>query len=466
MKNVTIIVPVYKDWDSLNVCLDSLKKYVEPRHQIIIVNDKAPDWENMERQILKTIQECSNFHYFLNPQNLGFVKTCNRAVFELDTTDNDILLLNSDTRVTEGFLQEMQQVLAESASHGVVCPRSNHATILTIPFSLSMDPSLVEVVSYGVFLQMKQILPRYTIIPTGVGFAFLIRRSLADAYGLFDEIYSPGYGEENDFCMRLRCHGYQSVMANRAYVFHEESRSFGKKREMIAAAHHKILLSRYPNYDLLVQNYLYEQMHPAEHFADVIADGVYEKKRVLYSLYELSVLHMPRWKYARQLLDDFYAKYGGEYEIHLLVTKAVDLCFGVSASYQNVWYPKELPGHFHLALIPFPIFNRGHLCLLNRVCLDYAFCIRQKSWCRKVARTAARGKNAVFLKSMQYCTGIFYAPQLRMLLQDVQRKKLDVSLLAKRWTDLRGMEADGCGSVRVFFRKAKRFLYRIWIRRS
>ena len=43
--------------------------------------------------------------------------------------------------------------------------------------------------------------------------------------------------------------------------------------------------------------------------------------------------------------------------------------------------------------------------------------------------------------------------------EEVQRKKLDVNLLAKRWTDLRGMEADGCGSVRVFFQESKAVFY-------
>ncbi|KAI4448500.1 hypothetical protein C823_003020 [Eubacterium plexicaudatum ASF492] len=30
MKNATIIVPVYKDWDSLKICINSLKKMSMP----------------------------------------------------------------------------------------------------------------------------------------------------------------------------------------------------------------------------------------------------------------------------------------------------------------------------------------------------------------------------------------------------------------------------------------------------
>lgn len=102
---------------------------------------------------------------------MGFVKTCNRAVFELDKTDHDILLLNSDTEVTEGFLEEMQSVLYLSERHGAVCPRSNRATFLTVPINAT-DISPEE--SYQIFQNIKNHLSRYNVIPTGVGLEFKI----------------------------------------------------------------------------------------------------------------------------------------------------------------------------------------------------------------------------------------------------------------------------------------------------
>ena len=87
-KKVTIIIPVYKDWDTLKLCIESLKKHVNSRHQIFLVNDMSPEWETMEHHIKKIIEGCTQFHYFRNTENMGFVKTCNFAVQELDKTDN------------------------------------------------------------------------------------------------------------------------------------------------------------------------------------------------------------------------------------------------------------------------------------------------------------------------------------------------------------------------------------------
>lgn len=409
MKNVTIIVPVYKDWESLEICLNSLKEFVDPRHKIMLVNDKGPDWRVLEARILENIKGCSSFRYFANPENLGFVKTCNRAVFELDGTENDILLLNSDTRVTAGFLDEMQQVLGICERHGVVCPRSNHATILTMPVRNSLGRPFSEAESYAVFCQVQPVLPRCSVIPTGVGFAFLVKRELIKLFGMFDDIYSPGYGEENDFCMRISQYGYNVVMANRAYVYHLESRSFGKKRNSIEAEHHKLLTDRYPYYSDLVSGYLQNGIHPAEYFADLLAEGVYPKKRLLFSLYEIPAAYNGTSQCGLSLLKHFYRMYQNKYEIHILISRKADDYFRISDSYANVWYPDHIEGTFHLAYSPSQIFHMEHLLLLNRVSLKYVFCMQDIISLRcGYLRASEWERHDIFAKSIQYCAGLTF----------------------------------------------------------
>ena len=59
--------------------------------------------------------------------------------------------------------------------HGVVCPRSNNATLLTIPVKNELNRNITASESYSVYLQIKDSLPKQQVMPTGVGFAFLIR---------------------------------------------------------------------------------------------------------------------------------------------------------------------------------------------------------------------------------------------------------------------------------------------------
>ena len=257
MQRVTIVVPVYGDWPSLAQCVDALKKYVDTsRHQVMFVNDCGPEVELLEKKLQKAITG-TPFLYFRNKRNLGFVGTCNRAVTELDKTGNDILLLNSDAKVTKGFLDELLAVLYASNHHGAVTPRSNNATIATVPLPSAIQKGIEPETSFKLFQKLKTKLPRYTVVPTAHGFCMLIRRPLITKYGLFDEIFGRGYGEEVDFCLRIKQHGYLSVLANHAFVFHLEARSFTNEvKAKLLAKNEKIVWQRYPDYRQSVRDYM------------------------------------------------------------------------------------------------------------------------------------------------------------------------------------------------------------------
>lgn len=265
MKNstsVTIIVPVYGDWLSLNDCIQSLMEHVDTgMHRVMLVNDCGPEADVIEQNIRVLIKSKTGFQYFRNKKNLGFVGNCNNAVMNLDKTQNDILLLNSDTKVTEGFVDEMRAVLYSKNSFGVVSPRSNNATICTFPLFSIQGERLPADTSYEYFDKYHMKLPRYNIAPTGHGFCILIRRSLIHEFGLFDTAFGKGYGEEVDFCRRVGKHGWKSVIANHAYVFHIEARSFSlETKAKLIEKSKKIIEKRYPEYKQEVTLYIREAL--------------------------------------------------------------------------------------------------------------------------------------------------------------------------------------------------------------
>lgn len=405
-KNVTVVIPVYKDWKTLGVCIESLKKYLPSNHTVLLVNDKGPEWTQMEAKIKESIEGYPNFIYACNPENMGFVKTCNRAVTELDNTDNDIFLLNSDTEVTEGFMEELLSVLYLAEKHGVVCPRSNNATLLTVPVNNNLGRNVTAEESMEAYEKVKEKLPRYQVMPTGVGFAFLVKRKLIREYGLFDEIYSPGYNEENDFCLRINQYGFNVIMANRSYVYHHESKSFGDRKKKLDEEHLSILLNRYPFYLNRVSMYFDYQMDAVDYYADLMSD-IYSKKRLLISLYEMPSAYNGTAQHGLLLLQNFYNLFKDKYDITVLINQSADEYFGVSKKYENVYYPHTLKGTFHIAYIPSQIIHVEHMHILNRHCLRYAFCMQDiisirshyllvNDWEREI----------VFKKSIEYCDGI------------------------------------------------------------
>lgn len=417
MKNITIVVPVYKDWSTLKLCIESLKKYVGKEHQVFFMNDCGPDWKDLEEKIQTAIRGLDHFHYFKNDENLGFVKTCNRAALELDQSGNDVLLLNSDTMVTEGFLEEMSRILHLAEKHGIVCPRSNNATLLTVPVKNNLGRLLEPEESYRVYQQVRDSLPEYTPIPTGVGFAMLIKRRLLDEFGLFDEIYGKGYNEENDFCMRVNQYGYNVVMANRAYVFHYEGKSFGSTKAELDARNGAILRERYPYYPIIVDQYFNRDMDPVDYYADLLAEGVYKKKRVLISLYELPSAFNGTAEYGLSLLGEFYKLYQDVYEIHVLTNVLADEFFGISEKYPHVWHPHTIQGQtFHIAFAPSQIFHIEHMFILNRTCLKYVFCMQDIISLRSSYILAYdKERQDVFRKSIHFCDGMSSISQFSLM---------------------------------------------------
>ena len=103
--------------------------------------------------------------YVRQSQNLGFVANCNSGIAAELPGENDVLLLNSDTLLTSGAIEEMAQVLHLHEKHGCVTPRSNNATVYSVPVFERFQPEA----SFLLWQQLRPLYPRYQVMPTAVG---------------------------------------------------------------------------------------------------------------------------------------------------------------------------------------------------------------------------------------------------------------------------------------------------------
>ncbi|MBK8047998.1 MAG: glycosyltransferase [Anaerolineales bacterium] len=87
----------------------------------------------------------------------------------------------------------------------------------------------------------------YPTIPLLNGFCFFVRRKVVDAIGLFDEEnFGAGYGEEDDFVLRARAAGWQAALADDAYVYHAQSKSYShERRRQLAERAGKLLVAKH-----------------------------------------------------------------------------------------------------------------------------------------------------------------------------------------------------------------------------
>jgi glycosyltransferase involved in cell wall biosynthesis len=240
---VDVVVPVYKDVAVTVACLKSVLAHSgSALDRLTVIDDLSPD-RDMSAALLALAKQDPRVELVTNERNLGFVRTCNEA---LARRRGDLVLLNSDTVVTDGWLSELMAVAYTDERTACVSPLSNNATLCSVPeFPKGTRASEV---SEPVVRRAVAGLPRSTIVPTAVGFCLYLRGAVLDVVGGFDPIYSPGYNEENDWIMRAQGMGFVARRANHAFVYHLGSVSFDDKKTLLEEEHARILNRRYPHY--------------------------------------------------------------------------------------------------------------------------------------------------------------------------------------------------------------------------
>jgi hypothetical protein len=160
-----------------------------------------------------------------NAENKGFVGSANSGLFLND--DRDVVLLNADTLVFDGWLDRLAYH-GRLGGVGTVTPLSNNATIMSYPFTLENNNCDIEISHAEVDAMCAQVNRRLNFeVPTGVGFCFYVRRDLLNQIGgLDEETFGKGYGEENDFCLRASKSGWHNLAALDVYVQHTGEVSF------------------------------------------------------------------------------------------------------------------------------------------------------------------------------------------------------------------------------------------------
>jgi GT2 family glycosyltransferase/glycosyltransferase involved in cell wall biosynthesis len=253
---VDVIVPVYRGLQDTRRCVESvLGASCQTPWRLILINDASPEQELVDwlRQIALA-DPCITL--LENPQNLGFVGTVNRGMAL--SSDNDVLLLNSDTEVAGDWLDRLRAAAYGDQRVASVTPFSNNATICSYP-RFCQDNALPEGWDTA---RLDALFARVNAgqavdVPTGVGFCMYLRRAALGEVGLFDaENFGKGYGEENDFCVRAHQAGWRNLHALDVFVRHFGGVSFGADKAPRERAAMETLRRLHPRYEGDVQRFV------------------------------------------------------------------------------------------------------------------------------------------------------------------------------------------------------------------
>jgi GT2 family glycosyltransferase/glycosyltransferase involved in cell wall biosynthesis len=247
---VAIVIPVYNAFSDLERCVASVLPSLRSGVRLIIIDDASTDPRVC--QMLDALECLPSVKILKNGNNLGFTRTANRGIAEAGLSD--VILLNSDTIVPDGWVSGLMVAAYSDIRIASVTPMSNNAGAFSVP-----EPNVENGLPWGLSVDESSRLFRqgsiaaYPRLPTGNGFCMYIRREALDAVGPLDEVAFPiGYGEENDFCMRALRAGFEHVLDDRTYVYHRRSASFGELKADNYAAGREVLRERYPEYHWLI----------------------------------------------------------------------------------------------------------------------------------------------------------------------------------------------------------------------
>jgi GT2 family glycosyltransferase/glycosyltransferase involved in cell wall biosynthesis len=242
-----VVVPVYNGRSETLACLRALRRSVSAETALVVVDDCSSD------RLLAADLDCLAARGAIQlvrlERNRGFPGAANagmRAAHGLDGAP-DVVLLNSDTLPTAGWLERLRAAVHAAPDIGTATPLSNDATILSYP-----DPAAPAAPPSGAALaQLARAAARAN--PDAIMY---IRRECLQQVGVFrEDLFAQGYGEENDFCLRARQFGWRHVAVPGAYVAHLGGRSFAAARNALIARNLDVLEQVHPGYHTLIADF-------------------------------------------------------------------------------------------------------------------------------------------------------------------------------------------------------------------
>ena len=220
---IAVLVINYRTALASLACLESLLPEL-PERAIVHLLDNGSGADDVAMLRDYANQHIDHIRFDSSDQNFGFAAGMNRLITSAfaDANVDQVLLLNSDTVVTPGFLPAMQAQLNAEQRIDMIAARLLHA-----------DRDEVE--SLGITIYRSTLASNrkredeVLLGPTG-GCALLTRRMLDDLLASHGEWFDESffcYAEDTDLMLRARWLGYDAAYAPDAVVRHSGSLSSG-----------------------------------------------------------------------------------------------------------------------------------------------------------------------------------------------------------------------------------------------
>jgi len=219
---VFVIILNWNGKDYLNDCLPTISNQTYPNYKVVLVDNGSTD-DSVEF-VKKNYPHVAIIEL---DRNYGFSKGNNIGIeYALKKGADYVLLLNNDTVVKENFLEELVLV-AENNNAGICGPKiffwnlnGRNDIIWFAGGYANVDKGKFYHYRIGKPDIKKEEISEVDFIS---GCCMLIKKDVFKKIGLLDEVYSPVYCEDIDFCLRAKKAGFKILYNPKAVVWHKVS---------------------------------------------------------------------------------------------------------------------------------------------------------------------------------------------------------------------------------------------------
>jgi len=306
---ITLILPIYNAFELLPEVLDRIVRHTDMPWHLVLIEDCSTD--DRVRPFLRDwaavheAGEPDRITLIENPENLGFIQSVNRGFDIARARGQHVVLINSDAFVPAAWASRLLGPILTQTKVASVTPMSNDAEILSVPAigrRSDIKPGLVDPIdSVAARLDPETSLAE---LPTGVGFCMAINIDYLRLVPQFDPAFGRGYGEEVDWCQKVRARGGRHLGTAALFVEHRGGASFGSTEKLAMVARNNAVISgRYPGYDAEVQAFIRDDPLTAQRLALALALAA-ESQRDPVPVYLAHSLGGGAEKYLQRRIDE------------------------------------------------------------------------------------------------------------------------------------------------------------------
>jgi len=230
---VSIVIPVHNQLAFTAQCLESIaKSRNNVSFEVIVVDDKSSDLTS------KYLRTCSGVRQVNNSENLGYLRSTNRGA-ELASAPF-IVLLNNDTTVSDGWLDELIATFNRYPDTGIV-----GASLIYPDGRLQEAGGIIFTDgtgwNYGRLQDPEdEIFSFVREVDYCSAACIAVRKKMWEQIGGFDERFAPAYYEDTDLAFMARSLGWEVRYQPKVQIVHYEGVSHGTEESSGLKAYQKV----------------------------------------------------------------------------------------------------------------------------------------------------------------------------------------------------------------------------------